>query len=177
MRRIGPPIRALPSAWDGPSSRTHPPGGGAARLRLGVLAVPIGYLTRVVEFTATHRVARADWSPEQNALEFGEASRDHAHRYQCRVTVKGPLDPAHGGVMSLATLDALLAEEVTARLHQRHVNEVIPEFAPGRWVATGEALAVYVWHRLGDRLPHGVALHAVRVQEGPDIYAEYLGEP
>jgi 6-pyruvoyltetrahydropterin/6-carboxytetrahydropterin synthase len=139
--------------------------------------VPIGYLTRVVEFTATHRVARADWSAEQNALEFGDAARDHPHRYQCRVSVKGPLDPAHGGVMSLATLDALLAEEITARLDGRHLNDSLPEFGPGRWVATGEALALYLWNRLTDRLPLGVALHAVRVQEGPDIYAEYLGEP
>jgi 6-pyruvoyltetrahydropterin/6-carboxytetrahydropterin synthase len=139
--------------------------------------MPVSYLTRVVQFAASHRVARADWSPERNALEFGEAARDHAHQYQCRVTVKGPLDPAHGGVMSLAALDALLAEEITARLHERHLNEVIPEFAPGRWLATGEALAVYVWSRLDQRLPWGVALHAVRVQEGPDIYSEYYGEP
>jgi len=139
--------------------------------------MPISYLTRVVAFTATHRVARADWSPEQNALEFGEAARDHAHRYECRVTVKGPLNPASGGVTSLATLDALLAEVITARLHERHLNDVIPDFAPGRWLATGEALAVYVWNRLDGRLPLGVALHAVRVQEGPDIYSEYFGEP
>jgi len=139
--------------------------------------MPISYLTRVVEFTATHRVARADWSPEQNALQFGKAAHDHPHRYECHVTVKGPLDPARGGVMSLAVLDALLAEEITARLHERHINEALPEFADGRWLATGEALSVYVWKRLAGRLPSGVALHAVRVQEGPRIYSEYFGEP
>src|SRR5438034_481666 len=82
-----------------------------------------------------------------------------------------------GGVMSLETLDRLLAEEITRRLDGRSINEALPEFAPGRRLATGEALAVYVWERIAPRLPRGVTLHAVRVQEGPHIYSEYFGEP
>src|SRR5436309_11429274 len=80
------------------------------------------------------------------------------------------------GVMSLETLDRLLAEEITRRLDGRSLNEALPEFAPGRRLATGEALAVYVWVRIAPRLPRGVTLHAVRVQEGPRIYSEYFGE-
>jgi len=30
---------------------------------------------------------------------------------------------------------------------------------------------------LSNKLPQGVTLHAVRVQEGPHIYSEYFGEP
>ena len=73
--------------------------------------MPISYLTRVVEFTATHHIRRADWSRERNTREFGTAADDHAHRYQCYVTVKGPLVPEMGGVMSLVALDALLIKE------------------------------------------------------------------
>ena len=139
--------------------------------------MPISYLTRIVEFTATHRIRRADWSPERNALEFGKAAGDHGHRYQCRVTVKGPLVAAAGGVMSLSALDALLADEITARFDGRHINEAVPEFAEGRSIPTGEALAVDVWQRLAGRLPRGVTLHAVRMQEGAHLYSEYFGEP
>ena len=139
--------------------------------------MPTSYLTRVVEFTATHRIRRADWPPERNAVEFGKAATDHGHRYHCRVTVKGPLMPEAGGVMSLVALDALLAAEITARFDGRHINEAVPEFAEGARLATGEALAVYVWERLARQLPPGVELHAVRVQEGPHIYSEYFGEP
>jgi 6-pyruvoyl-tetrahydropterin synthase len=138
--------------------------------------VPISYLTRIVEFTATHRIRRADWTPQRNALEFGQAAADHGHRYQCRVTVKGPLAAEVGGVMSLVALDALLAQEITARFDGRHVNEAVPEFGDGRRLATGEALAVFAWERLAGRLPPGVTLHAVRIQEGPHIYSEYFGE-
>lgn len=139
--------------------------------------MPTSYLTRIVEFTASHRLHHPGWSPERNALEFGKATHQHDHRYQCRVTVKGQLRPEAGGVMSLGTLDTLLAEEVVTLLDGRRIDEALPGFAPGKWLATGEALAVYVWERLAARLPAGVALHAVRVQEGPHVYSEYFGEP
>lgn len=135
------------------------------------------YLTRIVEFTASHRVRRADWSQDQNAREFGKAAHEHSHHYQCRVTVRGALRPEAGGVVNLGTLDTLLKEVVVGPLDGKQINEAIPEFGDGKRLATGEALAVYVWERVAPRLPQGVALHAVRVQEGPHIYSEYFGEP
>ena len=139
--------------------------------------MPTSYLTRVVEFAATHHIRRTDWSHERNALEFGKAAEDHGHRYRCHVTVKGPLLADAGGVMTLGALDALIAEEITARFDGRSIHEGAPQFADGRWLATGEALAVFVWDRLAGRLPSGVTLHAVRVQESDHLYSEYFGEP
>lgn len=123
--------------------------------------MPTSYLTRVVEFTATHRIGRA---------------AEHSHRYQCGVTVKGALVAEAGGVVNLAALDELLAEEITRRFDGRHINDDIPEFADGKLLPTGEALAVYFWKRLAPRLPAGVLLHALRVQEDPHLYSEYFGE-
>lgn len=136
------------------------------------------HLTRIVEFDASHRIARADWTADENARMFGKAAQDHAHRYQVRVTVKGPLVAQQGGIVSLQALDALLEREITGRLQGRHVNQDIPEFGPkgGGRLATGEALAVYLWERLAPGLPPGVTLHAVRVQEGPHLYSEYFGD-
>jgi 6-pyruvoyltetrahydropterin/6-carboxytetrahydropterin synthase len=139
--------------------------------------MPTSYLTRVVEFTATHRIRRPDWPAERNAREFGKAADDHPHRYQVRVTVNGRLAAKEGGVVSLVALDRLLAEEITGPLDGRHVNRDIPEFRDGGLLPTGEALAVHFWERLAPRLPPGVKLHAVRVQEGPHLYSEYFGEP
>lgn len=133
------------------------------------------YLTRIVEFTASHRLRRADWPEERNREMFGLAAADHDHRYQVHVSVKGPLAARERGVVDLAALDRLLADEVTARFDGRHLNEVVPEFADGGMLATGEALAVYLWNRLAGRLPAGAALHAIRVQEGPHLYSEYFG--
>lgn len=139
--------------------------------------MPVAYLTRIVGFRATHRIARADWTPEQNRTAFARAAENHAHDYQCRVTVRGPLDAASGGVINLEQLDALLAREIHQRFDGKHINDDIPEFASGRRLATGEALSVYLWERLAGVLPPGVTLHRIRIQEGPHLYSEYYGEP
>jgi len=139
--------------------------------------MPTAYLTRVVEFAATHRFRPPSWSPERVAATFGKAAGDHAHRYTCGVTVKGPVSSETGGVMSLEALKQIVAEEVTARFDGRHINEDVPEFQDGGGrLPTGETLAVYIWERVAARLPSGVRLHAVRVQEGPHLYSEYCGE-
>jgi 6-pyruvoyltetrahydropterin/6-carboxytetrahydropterin synthase len=78
--------------------------------------------------------------------------------------------------MSLKTLDALLQREVVERFHGRHINNDIASFAAGTWVATGEALALFLWERLAPGLPAGVALHRVRVAEDAHLYSEYHGE-
>ena len=132
--------------------------------------MPTAYLTRIVEFTATHRFP--------DTPEFAGATDDHSHRYKCAVTVKGVFDPARGGggVMSLPALKALLQREVVARFDGRHINKDIAPFSAGTWVATGEALAVHVWERLAGALPIGVTLHCVRVEESPHLYSEYRGE-
>jgi len=130
--------------------------------------MPTAYLTRVVEFTATHRFPQGP--------EFGAAAHDHSHRYICHVTVRGPFDPGRSGVMSLKTLDALLEREIVAPLDGRNINSDVPTFADGSWLPTGEALAVYLWDRIKQHLPSGVTLHAVRVQEGPHLYSEYRGD-
>ena len=130
--------------------------------------MPIAYLTRIVEFTATHRFPPGP--------EFGAAAREHSHRYACHVTVRGAFDPAQTGVMSLKTFDALLEQEIVRPLDGRNLNDDLPAFAEGKWLTTGEALAVYLWERIKPQVPKGVTLHAIRVQEGPHLYSEYRGE-
>lgn len=124
--------------------------------------MPTTHLTRIVDFSATHRLG----TPET----FGKAATEHGHRYQCRVTVAGTVEPARKGLMDLKALDALLDREVRSPFEGRSLNELIP-------LPTGEALAVYVWERLAHQLPQGVRLHAVRIQESPSLYSEYFGEP
>lgn len=123
--------------------------------------MPTTYLTRIVEFNATHRLG----TPET----FGKAATEHGHRYQCRVTVAGSVEPARKGLMDLNALDALIEGEVRGPFEGRSLNELVP-------LPTGEALAVYVWGRLAGRLPAGVRLHAVRIQESPNLYSEYFGD-
>jgi 6-pyruvoyltetrahydropterin/6-carboxytetrahydropterin synthase len=135
-------------------------------------------LTRVVAFSAAHRYFRPEWSDARNREVFGACANEHGHghNYECHVTIAGPLDDETGMVMDLRDLDQLLREEITNRLDHRFLNYAVPEFAPGRKIPTSEEVAVYLWRRLGPRMPAGVTLLRVRVHEGRSLYAEVNGE-
>jgi 6-pyruvoyltetrahydropterin/6-carboxytetrahydropterin synthase len=140
--------------------------------------MPVARLTRVVRFSAAHRYYRPDWGAEQNARAFGLCAREHGHghNYRCAVTVTGAVSAETGMVMDLAALDRLLAADVREPLDHRHLNHDVPAFAFGRTVPTAEAIAVWVWHRLAGQLPAHVRLHAVRIEEDDDLFAEFFGE-
>jgi 6-pyruvoyltetrahydropterin/6-carboxytetrahydropterin synthase len=140
--------------------------------------MPSARLTRIVEFAAAHRYFRPDWTAERNAEAFGLCAREHGHghNYRCAVTIAGPVSAETGMLMDLVTLDRLLDEEVRRPLDHRHLNHDVPEFAYGRQIPTAEALAAWVWHRVTRRLPAGVRLHTVRIEEDPHLYAEYVGD-
>jgi 6-pyruvoyltetrahydropterin/6-carboxytetrahydropterin synthase len=131
-----------------------------------------------VAFAAAHRYFRPDWSSEKNAEEFGKCANEHGHghSYECHVTVSGVPDPDTSMVMSLSQLDELLREEVWERFDHRHLNHDIPEFAFGLQIPTAEALAMHTWQRIEPRLPAGVRLECVRIQEDPTLFAEFRGE-
>jgi 6-pyruvoyltetrahydropterin/6-carboxytetrahydropterin synthase len=137
---------------------------------------PVAYLTRTVEFTATHRYFKPEWSAARNAEAFGASVASHNHAYRCAVTLAGAVDPATGMAADLANLDRILADEVVARFAGRDINRDIPKYAPGRTLPTGEALCLDIWNRVAARLPAGCRLTSVRVEEDPSLYAEYRGE-
>jgi 6-pyruvoyltetrahydropterin/6-carboxytetrahydropterin synthase len=78
-------------------------------------------------------------------------------------------------VVDLATLDEILRQEVVEPLDHKHLNHAVDEFAFGKKVPTAEAVAVYLWRRVADRLPDGLRLHRIRIQEDPLLFAEYFG--
>ncbi|MDH4043501.1 MAG: 6-carboxytetrahydropterin synthase [Gemmatimonadota bacterium] len=140
--------------------------------------MPVARLTRVVRFSAAHRYYRPDWDAATNTRVFGLCAREHGHghNYRCAVTVRGEVASDSGMVMDLAELDRLLTAEVRESLDHRHLNHDVPAFAFGGTIPTAEALAIWVWQRLAPRLPAGVQLHTVRIEEDDDLFAEYSGD-
>jgi 6-pyruvoyltetrahydropterin/6-carboxytetrahydropterin synthase len=136
-------------------------------------------LTRVVEFRATHRLHRSDWSEARNREAFGElnAAPGHLHDYRCTVTVAGPADPPMAMVLDLPLLDRILDEEVVLALGGKNINLEVPAFADGLTIPTCEAIAIHVFGRVAARLPSGVVLERVRIQEDPTLYADCTGVP
>ena len=136
-----------------------------------------GYLTRAVHFSASHRYYRPEWSEDENRHRFGPAARPegHGHNYRCEVTVCGTIDSETGMVMDLGELDAILDDEVVAHFQFRNINLAVPEFAPGALIPTTENLAAFILSKLSPRLPAGVSVHRVRVQEDRDLWSDVYG--
>lgn len=135
------------------------------------------FLTRSVRFSASHRYFRPAWSEERNRETFGWCTNapGHGHNYECVVTVSGPLDHETSMVLDLKVFDRILHDEIANRLDHQHINDAEEEFAYGKTIPTAEALAVFFFQKVAARLPEGVQLYKVRVQEDANLYADCLG--
>jgi 6-pyruvoyltetrahydropterin/6-carboxytetrahydropterin synthase len=133
-------------------------------------------LTRTVEFHAVHRYYRPEWTEERNREAFGPLADPpgHGHDYRCGVTVGGVID-GMGTVVDLQFLDGILHDEVLTPLAGKHLNLDLPTFAYGRTLPTCEAIAAYLFPRIAARLPAGVVLERVRIEEDPTLYADCTG--
>jgi len=131
-------------------------------------------LTRTVGFRATHRFWKPEWSEAENRARFGSTADapGHSHDYACSVTVTRAHEPDADMVLDLGTLDLILAEEIVAPYHGKHLNLEVPEFGYGKALPTCEAIARHLFARVAARLPGGVALERVRVAEDATLYAE-----
>ena len=71
------------------------------------------YITRRLEFCASHRLFNPAFSDEKNAATFGLCNNPngHGHNYVLEVTVKGEVDPETGMVLDLKVLKKIINEE------------------------------------------------------------------
>lgn len=133
-------------------------------------------ITRRLHFCAAHRLAREDWSEEENRRVFGDCANPnwHGHNYELEVTVAGPVDEETGYVMDLGALKALVNRLVVDELDHRNLNLDVP------WlegiIPSTENLAVAIWERIAAHIPASAALDRVVLWETPRQWAEYRGE-
>jgi 6-pyruvoyltetrahydropterin/6-carboxytetrahydropterin synthase len=132
--------------------------------------------TRLVHFSAAHRLYREDWSDERNTEVFGDCSNPnwHGHNYEVEVTVEGPVDPETGFVMDLKHLKELVETRVVSDVDHKNLNTEVG------WLAdvnpSTENVAVAIWTRLAGEMPSGVRLAKVLLRETPRNWVEYTGE-
>ncbi len=133
------------------------------------------YLTRKVEFSASHFYHNPEFSAEENQRRFGKCANPngHGHNYTLEVTVKGEVDQRSGFVLDISDLKRVLEREVMDAFDHRFLNKEVPEFATQ--IPTSENIAVAIWNRLAPAL-NIAAMHRVRVYETPDLFVDYYGE-
>ena len=132
------------------------------------------YLTRKVEFSASHLYHNPAFSPEENRRVFGKCNNPHGHghNYVLEVTVAGEPDPRTGMVLDLKELKDILQREILDRMDHRFLNYEVPELA-GK-IPTTETIAMAIWQLLEPRIRQG-RLHRVRLYETPDLFVDCMG--
>ena len=62
-------------------------------------------VTRRFTFSAAHRYVRPEWTEAENRARYGALARIHGHTYTLEVTLRGPVDPRLGTLLSGAARD------------------------------------------------------------------------
>lgn len=135
------------------------------------------FITRKVEFSASHICRNPQLSEQENRRLFGPAANPHGHghNYVVEVSLAGDPDPVTGMVLDLKELKEILTRQVVEPYDHRFLNYEVPPF--DRVAPTTENIAQDIWRRLEPHLNRGRGtLHAVRVYETPDLYVDYFGE-
>ena len=138
--------------------------------------MPIMPITRRARFSAAHKLARPEWSPEKNFATFGKCSNPnwHGHNYDLWVTVKGEPSKETGFVVDLSEVSRLMHERVVDKLDHKNIDLDV-DFMKGRLSST-ENLAIAIWEQLAEPIATlGCSLHCVKVQETENNSVEYHG--
>jgi 6-pyruvoyltetrahydropterin/6-carboxytetrahydropterin synthase len=135
------------------------------------------FITRRVEFSASHICRLPDLSDSENTSLYGpEASRNgHGHNYILEVTVEGEPDQVTGMVVDLRMLKELLEEQIVNPMDHRFLNAEVKPF--DRIVPTPENIALDIWARLAPRLnTPKTSLSKVRLFQTADLYVDVTRE-
>lgn len=131
------------------------------------------YLTRLVEFEASHRYWNPVFTEEENRRIFGKcvSPYGHGHNYVLRVSLGGKVDLRTGMVMNIKELDHVL-KEVSGEFDHHFINLDHPAFL--NQVPTTENLASYMFARIAAKLRQlGLyRLTRVRLYEEPTLWAD-----
>ncbi len=135
------------------------------------------FITRRIEFSASHVCANPALPEEENRRLFGDAANPygHGHNYVVEVTLEGDPDPVSGMVLDLKELKSILNARVVESFDHRFLNKEVPPF--DHTIPTVENIAIEIWNRIEPSLSRPPAkLHSVRVYETPDLYVDYFGD-
>jgi len=127
-------------------------------------------LTKRIEFAAAHRYIRTEWDEAKNRAVFGHCYNPpaHGHNYLLEVTVAGEIDPKTGMVVNLFDLKRVLLDMIEEFDH-KNLNLDMSYFKDR--IPTSENFAHVLWGKLATQQDIG-ALHALRLCEDEDLYAE-----
>ena len=132
------------------------------------------YITRKLEFCASHRLYNPEYSDEKNEEVFGLCNNPngHGHNYVMEVTVCGDVDPETGMVLDLKALKRLVNEEIILKVDHKNLNVDVPFLK--NIIPTAENLAIRFWETLESKIENG-QLHEIKLYESERNFVIYRG--
>ena len=133
------------------------------------------YLTKVYEFSASHRLHSQLLSDEENRETFGKCNNPHGHghNYVLEVMIKGEVHPRTGMIAAPRVLDEIVQKQIHARFDHRYLNLDTLEFETLN--PTSENFVKVIWDLLEQPLKP-ITLHRLRLKETPRNHFDYYGE-
>ncbi len=133
------------------------------------------YITRKLEFCASHRLFNPEYSDEKNAQVFGLCNNPngHGHNYVMEVTIRGEVHPETGMVLDLKALKKLVNEEIILKVDHKNLNVDVPFLKDV--IPTAENLAIHFWEVLESKLKNG-QLHEIKLYESERNFVIYRGK-
>lgn len=134
------------------------------------------FITREIEFSASHRLYLEEYSDDKNYEVFGKCANlnGHGHNYKLQVTVSGVPDPKHHMVIHFVKLTSILNEAVTMPLDHKHLNHDVPflkEVLP-----TSENIVISLWEVLTKAfLGQPFTLYRLKLYSTDRSWVEYFG--
>jgi 6-pyruvoyltetrahydropterin/6-carboxytetrahydropterin synthase len=132
------------------------------------------FITRKLEFCASHRLYNPEFSDQKNEETFGLCNNPngHGHNYVMEVTVKGDVHPETGMVLDLKALKKLVNEEIILKVDHKNLNVDVPFLK--EIIPTAENLAIQFWNVLEPKLTGG-ELYEIKLYESERNFVIYRG--
>ena len=132
------------------------------------------YITRRLEFCASHRLFNPNFSDRENEEIFGLCNNPngHGHNYVLEVTVRGEVNPETGMVLDLKTLKKLIKHEIIDCVDHKNLN-VDVQFLNGV-IQTAENIAIKFWDILEPKIENGT-LHELKLYESERNFVVFRG--
>jgi 6-pyruvoyltetrahydropterin/6-carboxytetrahydropterin synthase len=129
------------------------------------------YLSRRIDFSATHVYRISTWSDEENQRVFGKCSNrnGHGHDYQLEIVVRGLLNNKTGIVVNTKEIKQIVSSFVKKELDGKFLDREHPYFL--NRIPTTENLIEYIWHSLKAQF-EGCELHRIRLHENHYLSSE-----
>ena len=133
------------------------------------------FITRRVEFCASHRLHNPALTDEENAELYGCCNNPngHGHNYVLEVTIQGEPDPRTGMVINLKQLKEILMQEIVDRVDHLNLNVDVP-FMQGV-IPSSENIIIEFWKILEKALDGKCNLYEIRLWETPNNLVYYRG--